>query len=147
MSDPISVPPIYQDPHRNKDTDHLNLLSIFHFVFAGFSLIGIAFMFLHYFIMTRVMKEAQHQASPPPEFLMNILGYVYIFCGIAIVVLGTLNLLSGIFLRQRKNRLFSLVIAGINCLNIPVGTILGVFTFMVLTRESVRQLYLANQPH
>ena len=35
-----------------------------------------------------------------------------------------------------------MVIAGINCLHIPLGTLLGVFTLVVLGRESVRKLYL-----
>jgi hypothetical protein len=51
------------------------------------------------------------------------------------------NLLSGLFLRARRHRTFSMVVAAINCLHIPIGTALGVFTFIVLGRESVRKLY------
>lgn len=37
--------------------------------------------------------------------------------------------------------------AAILCMFIPFGTILGVFTLIVLSRESVRQLYLrAEKP-
>ena len=52
-----------------------------------------------------------------------------------------LNLLSAGFLWQKRNRLFSIVIAGLDCLQIPFGTALGVFTIIVLSRESVRELY------
>ena len=34
-----------------------------------------------------------------------------------------------------------MVIAAINCLHIPIGTMLGIFTFIVLGRDSVRKLY------
>jgi hypothetical protein len=37
--------------------------------------------------------------------------------------------------------MFSLVVTGITCLSFPFGTALGVFTIIVLTRGSVRQLY------
>ena len=53
------------------------------------------------------------------------------------------NMLSGVFLRQRKCRVFSLVVAGLDCLQIPFGTALGVFDFIVLLRDSVRQSYAA----
>ena len=49
--------------------------------------------------------------------------------------------LSARFLRGRRHRTFSLIVAGINCLGIPLGTILGVFTLIVLLRPSVRTLY------
>lgn len=57
------------------------------------------------------------------------------------LALHSLNVLSGFFLLQKRNRLFSLIIGGLNCLQIPFGTALGVFTILVLSRDSVRQLY------
>jgi len=39
-----------------------------------------------------------------------------------------------------RNRFFSLIIGGLNCLQIPFGTALCVFTILVLSRDSVRQL-------
>ena len=59
--------------------------------------------------------------------------------------LGALTLLSGYFIVRRKCRTFSLVIAGINCLSIPLGTTLGVFTIIVLMRDSVKTIY-TEQP-
>jgi hypothetical protein len=53
-----------------------------------------------------------------------------------------LNLLSGLFLRRRRHRTFSLVGGGLNCLQIPFGAVSdrlwGVFTIIVLSRPSVR---------
>jgi hypothetical protein len=45
------------------------------------------------------------------------------------------------FLWQRRYRMFSMLIAGLNCLQVPLGTVLGVFTLLVLSRESVQELY------
>src|SRR5439155_9386746 len=36
---------------QKKDREHLRLLSIFHFVFAGLAILGLAFLCVHYFIM------------------------------------------------------------------------------------------------
>jgi len=47
------------------------------------------------------------------------------------------NLLSGLlaFTGEKGPGFFSLVVAGLNCLQFPFGTVLGVFTFVVLLRE------------
>ena len=46
---------------------------------------------------------------------------------------------------KRRKRMFSYVMAAILCAFMPFGTVLGVFTLIVLGRESVRQLYLEKQ--
>jgi hypothetical protein len=38
--------------------------------------------------------------------------------------------------------MFTLVLSGIHCLNFPIGTALGVWTIVVLQRESARALYV-----
>ena len=54
-----------------------------------------------------------------------------------------INVLSGVFLGRRKYRAFSLIVAVIDCIHIPLGTVLGVFTIVVLLRPSVREVYEA----
>jgi len=53
-------------------------------------------------------------------------------------------------LRKRKHRTFLLVMAALSCLSIPYGTILGIFTFMVLQRPAAKKLFeqggTRNQP-
>jgi hypothetical protein len=39
-----------------------------------------------------------------------------------------------------------MVIAGIGCLEIPYGTVLGVFSFLVLGRDSVVPLFSPRPP-
>ncbi len=41
----------------------------------------------------------------------------------------------------RRHRTFSIVIASLSCMSFPFGTILGVFTLIVLVRPSVKILY------
>jgi hypothetical protein len=49
--------------------------------------------------------------------------------------------LSGRWLRARRNRTFSQIVAGFLCLNVPLGTVLGVFTFVVLGKAEAEELY------
>jgi hypothetical protein len=142
---PSTPPPPIPDRQRAGDSDHLNLLAVFHFVIAGLSLVGIAFLFLHYtmmhtFLDNPLLWQNQRQPAPPREFFA-MFDVMYVFFGAVFLSAGVLNLISGFCLRARKQRVFSLVIAGLDCLQLPFGTVLGVFTIIVLLRPSVREIY------
>ena len=49
--------------------------------------------------------------------------------------------LVGRFLEQRRRYRFTLVMACIECLLFPIGTVLGVFTMLMLLRPTVKQLF------
>jgi len=79
----------------------------------------------------------------PPEFLgwiFAVLGSLLFLTGIAMAIC---ILIAGRSLALRKRYLFALVMGCIECLFIPFGTILGVFTIVVLSRESVKVLFSA----
>ena len=56
-------------------------------------------------------------------------------------VAGALNIISGSLIARRTGSTFSQVVAAINCLSIPFGLALGIFTFVVLNNDEVRQQY------
>ncbi len=157
---PTPSPNEYQ---QRKDDDQIKLLALFHFIFGGLALVGIGFLVLHYYFMSSFINDPQmwqqlgEQAIPkdnpfpggkpfpngnpfPKEFV-GMFVWFYFFMGAMLLLGGLANIFSGIFLRQRKLRMFSLVVAGMNCLQVPFGTALGVCTFVVLLRDSVRQSY------
>jgi len=144
---PLTLPPeVWIESQRKRDCEHLKLLSIFHFIFAGLALLGIGFIFVHYAFMHMVfsnpeMWKTQRGAEPPPKEFLDAFIWFYVFGGFILFLGLVLNVVSGVFLQQRQHRMFSLVTGGLNCLQIPFGTALGVFTIIVLSRESVRELY------
>ncbi|HEY5909693.1 MAG TPA: hypothetical protein VJA21_03715 [Verrucomicrobiae bacterium] len=146
---PSTLPPdTATQSQQRRDREHVKLLGIFHFVFAGLAFVGIGFLFVHYSIMHTVfsnpeMWKSQQQAMPPKAFLDAFIWF-YLFMGVLLLTGLVLNVLSGLFLLQKRNRLFSLIIGGLNCLQIPFGTALGVFTILVLSRDSVHQMYAAK---
>jgi hypothetical protein len=135
------------DAQQIIDNEHLKMLSIFHYVFAGLALLGLLFLCFHFLIMATVMytpgiwQTPKNQSAPPADILVPIFAVFYTIFGGIFAAAGILNFLSARFLRHRRHRTFSLVAAGLNCLQIPFGTVLGVFTIMVLSRPSVREKY------
>ncbi len=53
-------------------------------------------------------------------------------------------LLAGRKLARRRSWTFCLVVASIECLFMPYGTVLGVFTIIVLLRPTVKELFAVN---
>jgi hypothetical protein len=140
---PVFSPLPVTDKERIINEEHLRLLSIFHFVLAGLSVLAIGFLLLHFLIMSTVFSNPEmwkhSHSGPPPRQIMALFIWFYLFFGGMLTVFATLNFLSGLFLHQRKHRVFSLVVGGINCVQIPFGTVLGIFSIIVLSRSSIRQ--------
>jgi hypothetical protein len=57
------------------------------------------------------------------------------------LTMAILILINGRCLAQRKHYTFCQVMSGVECLFMPLGTILGVFTLVVLSRPSVKPLF------
>ena len=128
----------------NRDEEHIKLLSVFHYVFAGFAVCGLLFVILHASIMGSVFMNDElwkNEPSPPPEGFFNIFIWIYLLCGVFIVATGLANFLSARWMRRYKNRTLSLIVAGINCLSFPLGPTLGIFTIIVLMRATVDARY------
>lgn len=142
----MSLPPTPPAPYQQKvDADHLKLLIIFHYVVAGLALLGTFILVVEYFFFTSIFSNPaiwkDAKGGPPPAEIMTIFKWMFPAIGVFVAACAAVNILSAIFLQRRQNRTFSLVVAGLNCLHFPFGTALGVFTFIVLMRDSVRALY------
>jgi hypothetical protein len=132
---------------RRIDRDQVRLLAVFHFVSAGLALFGLLFLVAHFMVFNIVMSSSkmwEHAKSPPPQEFFQIFKWFYVVVGLWFAGSGIANLLSGLFMRRLRHRVFSMIVAGFNCLHMPFGTILGIFTLVVLARESVRELYEAT---
>jgi hypothetical protein len=145
----VELAPLLRD-QRKVDAEHLRILEIFHYVFAGLAVVGISFLGFHYFLMHSVLSNPALMRDPKGDGLaaerfFALFIWFYVVFGALLLAAALANYLSGSFIRQRKSRTFSLVVAGLNCVQIPFGTALGVFTIVVLLRDSVRELYDAQR--
>ena len=132
-----------QGQAANRDVEHLRLLSTFHYVAAGLAGVFSCGMSLHIVIglLFILAPEIFEKGKPPPKFF----GWIFVIAGSMAVLLGwttaILMIVAGRFLKRHKRRVFCMAIAGISCLFMPVGTVLGVFTIIVLSRPTVRAMF------
>lgn len=127
----------------NQDEEHLRLLSIFHYVVAGLTALGGCFPFIH--ITIGLMIVTGKFDGPGHDDAPAVFGWLFVVFGLFIVAmmwtLATVMFLAGRRLSQRRSHLFCTIVAAVSCLWFPFGTVLGVFTLIVLSRPSVKQLF------
>jgi hypothetical protein len=129
----------------NQDQEHLRLLSIFHYVLAGFAcllpLFSLIYIGMGVVVLTGKMSGGAHPAAPGDTlggWFFIAFGAIFFFAG---VIGATLNILAGRALAKHERRTLCLVVACLNCLHMPLGTLLGVFTLIVLARPTVKVLF------
>jgi hypothetical protein len=134
----------------NQDNEHLRLLAIFHYIVAGLAAL-FSFFPLLYTAMGAIFLFAARHGTPKPgeELPPEILGWLFVAFGalffLAGITMAICILFAGISLSRRRCYRFAFVVACIECIFIPFGTILGIFTIIVLSRESVKALFLTAQ--
>jgi hypothetical protein len=131
------------------DDDHLRLLSIFHYVVGGLIALFGCFPIIHVTVGLFLIFSPDTMKDNKGELPSALFGLLFVLAGVTIIAMfwtfaGCL-IVSGHFLSQRKHYLFCLVMAAIACMCSPFGTVLGVFTIIVLMRESVKQAFTAGK--
>ncbi len=194
--------PEYQ---AQRDAEHIKLLSIFHYVYAG--LVAVATLWpLIYVAMGLIMVSLPSTPSSSPPVVVTsapaasgspassaapattpaapaatpappvtapstpsstaasaptpsgssgaaeqkMFGWFFFAVGVAMslafLVVATLNFFAARWLSARRNRLFILILSGVNTMAFPLGTALGVFGFIVLLRPSVEAVFAGESP-
>lgn len=131
-----------------RDEEHLKLLSIFHYVVGGlaglFALFPIFYLVIGLFLIL-APEKLDGKEGPPPTFI----GWIFVIIAAVFITIGwvfaALILMTGRFLAKRRHYMFCLVMGGVECIFTPFGLVLGVFTIIVLLRESVKQLFTGDQ--
>ena len=145
----MSYTPPASDPYfqQRQDAKHLRLLSLFHYIAGGLTALISCIFLVHFFIglaalsNPRFFDSPASSGGPTPAFV----GWMFTIMGGAAILIGWtvggLTIYSGRCLAARQKHTFVFVMAILNCLSAPVGTLLGVFTLIVINRPSVKALF------
>jgi hypothetical protein len=150
-----------EDEANAEDREHLGALSIGHFILAGIAILGGIPTLIYGVAASKLVDElgsdftmamgqvpAQGGGSPlpaNPDALLqdfNTLLVTAIVGGLVIAIVSCVHLVVvGVQIRQRKWWTFCYLTGWGECLMFPFGTILGIFTIIVLGRPSVKRLF------
>jgi len=127
----------------SQDTEHLRILSVFHYVVAGFAALFSLFPTIHLAVGIAMVSGIINDPKDP--FPLFIIGWFFIAFASCFILCGltfaTCLLMAGIYINKRKHYTFCLVMAGFACMFMPFGTVLGVFTIITLVKEDVKAMF------
>jgi hypothetical protein len=128
-----------------QEQDYLNLLSIFYYVVAGIVALISCFPIIHLTIGLSFLFGDFFAPMPPGE--APPVGFGLLFTLIPLVIIGLgwayaiALVLGGVFMRRRRHYTFCLVMAGLSCLFMPFGTVLGVLSIILLVKPEVKAMF------
>ena len=139
----VTIDPIKLEQQKK----YLDLLAVFHYVIAGLaafiSLFALIYVCLGGVILVNPQAFADGGDAPPAFLGCFILGLGALF-----LLLGwgyaALTAYAGRCLARRRRFALCLVSAAISCLFSPLGTVLGIFTIILLMRDGVREVLFAR---
>ncbi len=166
-------PPL--DEKRIITRERLRLLALGYKISGVFGALMVSLLIFHFMAFTVVSflpssafdPPASHHSASSPEHPSNdnlspskspppvpfpgwIFRIVAAFIGLIILTgwtLGGLTFYAGHCLARRQHKTFIQIMAAVNCLWIPYGTLLGVLTFIVLsTREAEAEFPVLTPP-
>lgn len=124
--------------------DQLRLLAIFHYVLAGLSALFAFFPAIYLVMGVAFLRGGDWMkgpGEPPPPFV----GWMMIAFGTAMMLFAfgyvALLILAGRFIQAQRHWTFCIVVAALSCAFFPFGTVLGVFTIIVLSRQEVKDAF------
>jgi hypothetical protein len=144
-----------------EDAEHLSALSIGHFILAGVALLGGVPTLIYGVAGAKLMDEFGSDLSMAmgdipgspgadafggsPDAMLQDLTTLLTTMIMAVVVLALVSAIHlavvGVKIRQRRWWTFCYLTGWGECLMFPFGTILGIFTIIVLSRASVKRLF------
>ena len=132
--------------------EHLNILSIFYFIFGGLSIFGSFVLLLYgviisYFFSNEDFNKIADNTNDFSNLPFGIITSVFIALFLFVLIYGILFIIAGLKLRKKQNRIFSMVIGIIAMISFPLGTALGIFAIIVLSKDSVIEQYKNVEMH
>jgi len=125
-----------------QDQDHINVLAVIHYIYGGLIALTSCFFLIHFFMGLYIASNPSAFASPGQTPPPAGFGAIFMVIGGAFVLggwtIGGFTAYAGRCLARRRSYTLILVVSCLNCLAVPIGTALGVFTLVVLMRPSVK---------
>lgn len=128
----------------SQDEQQLKIIEICYYVVGGMAGLFALIPILHVVIGILMLKgiiPIDDEGQQAPAFV----GWLFIGIGSSLIFFGAtlclLMILNARFLAKRRRYSFCFIMSIISCLFMPLGTILGVLTIIVLSRPAVKTVF------
>lgn len=130
----------------DRDTEHLNILSLLHYAAAGMTAIVGSFPLLHVAVGAFFTFMPESMRGTGKDAFPREIGLVFMGLGFAFVAVGwsvaAAHFFTARFLKSRRHYWFCVVVSALACVACMFASgIVGVASLVVLFRSGVRQLF------
>lgn len=136
-----------------EDASQLRLLAIFHYVVAGLTGLFSLFPLIHVGIGIAALTGSMpinSNGGPASPGETQLFGWIFIVIGSLLITFGLtlagFMAYAGRCLARRRRHTLCLVVGALSCMLMPLGTVLGVFTLIVLLRPAMKAAFDAPSP-
>ena len=137
------LPPTPPPFAPSRAEQHLGQLAVGYYVMGALTIL-FSFLFMAHVALGASMVVGaldDPSGTPPPAAFGWIFVVLGLFGCLFVATVGGLTIFAGRCIAQRKYLTFIYILAGILCTNMPLGTLLGVLTFVVLTKDDAKALF------
>lgn len=129
-----------------EDENHLDLLGVLYWVYGGIIALGGATFGLFAILPAILVSSAPaprggHPAGPPPWVIGGVFALLFGFVALLLVVKGITMIVVGFALRRRQGYMLCMIGAAMAVMNIPLGTALAIFTFIILNKPEAKKRF------
>jgi branched-subunit amino acid ABC-type transport system permease component len=120
---------------ESKMKKHVTIVGVIHIAFGVLGLIGAMTLFFAFHFARGFVSNEE-----VPAIVLTVLG---LSLPLLVGFMSTLGLVGGIGLLAYRNwaRYLIIIVAALGCLNIPIGTLKGVYSLWVLLQDETIQLF------
>ena len=126
---------------NGQDEKNLDLLANLHLVLGIITALMACIPIIYLLVGIAMIAGGFNGAEAAPR----IVGLVFIILATVIILAGwafaVLIIIASRKMKKRESFNFCITIAFLECLIMPLGTVLGIFTILNLNKESVKELF------
>lgn len=123
---------------RKQNDDYLRIISVCYYVLGALTMLLSLLPLFHVFLGIMILSGEMNGKQPPPAFI----GVLFVLIGALVICIiaafGGCLLYTGKCFRERRHYIFCMVMSGLSCSSFPLGTVLGVFSIILLSKPEVR---------
>ena len=121
-------------PVEHRMSKHITLLGVFFIVYHALGL------FVGLGIFALLSTIGCISGDPDAAVVLPIVGT---FIAVLLIGLSAPGVIAGIWLLRRRGwaRILTMIVGGLGLMDVPLGTLLGVYTFWVLVQDDCVELF------
>lgn len=126
-----------------KDESDLNLLATLHYVWSGLLGCGTLGVLGYFLLIGGVMGAGAASSGGGGEaaVAVGVTLVMGLFVTAIFLALFIVHILAASGLKKRKRKVMIYIASALMCTSVPLGTLLGIFTFITLGRPGVKALF------